>query len=199
MGSALVTAERSSAASASGTEDTATSAMQVSERMANFALEIGTDIVVGSSAQQLIMLAVQVVATLFGNTKLTIAVEDPGYPTIFDSFERLGHQLVGIEIDAYGAIPGSLENALTLGDVSVWVALSPQVGSSEVIDQGAALGVLVAPGEPFFVGIGHHDVIRINAGSANDADQAAEVGDKLATAILRAADSSSRSFLDSHV
>jgi DNA-binding transcriptional MocR family regulator len=86
-----------------------------------------------------------------------------------------------------------------LDGVSVWVVLSPQVGSSEVIDQGAALGVLVAPGEPFFIGIGHHDVIRINAGSANDADQAAEVGDKLATAILRAADSSSRSFLDSHV
>jgi GntR family transcriptional regulator / MocR family aminotransferase len=316
------------------------------------------DIVVGSSAQQLIMLAVQVVSTLSGNSKLTIGVEEPGYPTIFDSFERLGHQLVGIEIDAHGAIPASLENALTLGaqavlltprahnptgaswspermsalsnliaahpevvafeddhfagistthpgslfsdprigdrviyirsfsksidpdfriaiaaarsrvralmmeeksfadgwssrlsqsviaevladpnleislqraakayqdrrraavsalnsraaglakatpgldGVSVWVVLSPQVGSSEVIDQGAALGVLVAPGEPFFIGIGHHDVIRINAGSANDADQAAEVGDKLATAILRAADSSSRSFLDSHV
>jgi DNA-binding transcriptional MocR family regulator len=83
--------------------------------------------------------------------------------------------------------------------VSVWVALSPEVGSSEVIEHGAALGVLVAPGEPFFIEIGHHDVLRINSGSAHHADQAAEVGDKLGTAILRAADSSSRSFLDSHV
>jgi len=41
--------------------------------------------------------------------------------------------------------------------VSVWVVLSPQVGSSEVIEQAAALGVLVAPGEPFFIGIGHHE------------------------------------------
>lgn len=317
-----------------------------------------TDIVVGTSAQQLIMLAVQVICTLSGTAKLTIAVEEPGYPTIFDSFERLGHQLVGIDVDANGAIPASLEKALALGvqailltprahnptsaswspermtalanlvaahpeviaieddhfagitttrpgslfsderigdrviyirsfsksigpdfrialaaarsrlrallmeeksfadgwssrltqsaiagvladpdleialkrsgqayedrrraaasalssragglvrvtpgmdGVSVWVELSPEVGSSEVIEHGAALGVLVAPGEPFFIGIGHHDVLRINAGSAHHADQAAEVGDKLGTAIVRAADSSSRSFLDSHV
>jgi GntR family transcriptional regulator/MocR family aminotransferase len=317
-----------------------------------------TDLVVGSSAQQLIMLAVQVLCTLRGTTKLVIGVEEPGYPTIFDSFERLGHQLVGIEVDANGAIPGSLENALAFGvqavlltprahnptsaswspermsalsdliaaqpevvaieddhfagitttrpgsffsderigdrviyirsfsksigpdfrmaiatarsrlrallmeeksfadgwssrltqatmaevfadphlelalqttarayedrrkavaaalsskagglarvapgmdGVSVWVALSPEVGSSEVIEHGAVLGVLVAPGEPFFIEIGHHDVLRINAGSANDADQAAEVGDKLGTAILRAAESSARSVLDSHV
>ncbi len=74
-----------------------------------------SDIIVGSSAQQLIMLAVQVVCTLSGQTKLIIGVEEPGYPTIFDSFERLGHQLVGIDVDAYGAIPASLENALALG------------------------------------------------------------------------------------
>ncbi|HEY6842227.1 MAG TPA: PLP-dependent aminotransferase family protein [Chthoniobacterales bacterium] len=317
-----------------------------------------SDIIVGSSAQQLIMLALQVVCTLSGQTKLIIGVEEPGYPTIFDSFERLGHQLVGIDVDAYGAIPASLENALALGvqvvlltprahnptgaswspermsaisntiaahsevvvieddhfagitttcpgslfsderlgdrviyirsfsksigpdfriaiaaarsrlrallmeeksfadgwssrltqysiaevladpdldialgnaaeayedrrratsrvlsskvaglarvtpgmdGVSIWVVLSPEIGSSEVIEHGASLGVLVAPGEPFFIGIGHHDVIRVNAGSANGPDQAAEVGDKLATAILRAADSSSRSFLDSLV
>jgi GntR family transcriptional regulator/MocR family aminotransferase len=317
-----------------------------------------TDLVVGSSAQQLIMLTVQVLCTLCGTNRLTIGVEEPGYPTIFDSFERLGHQLVGIEVDANGAIPASLENALAsgvqavlltprahnptsaswspermamlsdliaaypevvaieddhfagiattrpgslfsderIGDrvvyirsfsksigpdfriaiatarsrlrallmeeksfadgwssrltqsaiaevfadpdleyalqttarayedrrravatalssrvaglarvasgmdgVSVWVTLSAEIGSSEVIEHGAALGVLVAPGEPFFIGIGHHDVLRINAGSANDADQAAKVGDTLGTAILRAAESSSRSFLDSHV
>ncbi len=51
--------------------------------------------------------------------------------------------------------------------VSIWVVLSPEIGSSEVIEHGASLGVLVAPGEPFFIGIGHHDVIRVNAGSAN--------------------------------
>jgi DNA-binding transcriptional MocR family regulator len=317
-----------------------------------------SEIVVGSSAQQLIMLAIEVITTLSGCAKLTIAVEEPGYPTIFDSFERLGHQLVGIEVDAYGAVPASLEKALTHGaravlltprahnptsaswspermlalanilaahpdavaieddhfagiattrpgslfsddriadrviyirsfsksigpdfriaiaaarsrlramlmeeksfadgwssrltqsaiaelfvdpdleaalrraadaygerrwavaralssrvnglarvargmdGVSVWVVLSPEVGSSEVIEHGAALGVLVAPGEPFFIGIGHHDVIRVNAGSANDIDQATEIGDKLGTAVLRAADSSSRAFLDSHV
>jgi DNA-binding transcriptional MocR family regulator len=83
--------------------------------------------------------------------------------------------------------------------VSIWVVLSPKIGSSEVIEHGASLGVLVAPGEPFFIGIGHHDVIRVNAGSANGAERATEVGDKLATAILKAADSSSRSFLDSLV
>jgi GntR family transcriptional regulator/MocR family aminotransferase len=317
-----------------------------------------TDIVVGSSAQQLIMLALRVVCALSGSARLTIGVEEPGYPTIFDSFERLGHQLVGIEVDAQGAVPASLEHALSLGvhavlftprahnptgaswspdrkaaiadlialqgevvaieddhfagtanarpgslfsderigdrviyirsfskslgpdlriaiaiakarlrallmeeksfadgwtsrltqstiagmladseleevlqtatkgyetrrrslaaaltskvsglartapgtdGVSLWIAFSREAGSLEVIEQSAALGVLVAPGEPFYIKIGRHDVVRVNAGSTNDAAQAAEIGDKLATAILRAAETSSRSLLDSHV
>ena len=100
------------------------------------------DIVVGSSAQQLIMLAVQVVSTLSGNSKLTIGVEEPGYPTIFDSFERLGHQLVGIEIDAHGAIPASLENALNSRSAS-GAANSPSTQSDRgLMVAGANVGTL---------------------------------------------------------
>jgi DNA-binding transcriptional MocR family regulator len=49
--------------------------------------------------------------------------------------------------------------------VNVWVYLPPGVESFEVVERAAALGVLTAPGEPFFVRPGRSDVIRMNAGS----------------------------------
>jgi DNA-binding transcriptional MocR family regulator len=316
------------------------------------------DIAVGSSTQQLIMLALSVAGKVAGKEKLVVAVEEPGYPTILDSFERLGHQLVGIEVDQAGAVPVSLEKAIALGatvalltpraqnptgaswtperksalanlialhpevivveddyfagvttvrsgsllvderiedrvihirsfsksmapdlrvafaaakprmrtllmeeksfadgwtshltqlaiatalsdpetgvalcmaskayadrrraatsalvagagglanvipqgeGVNVWVKLSSEVRSSETIEQAAALGVLIAPGEPFFLRIGHNDVVRFNAGSAQGVDQAFEIGQILGRAIVRAAENSSGSFLLPHV
>lgn len=73
------------------------------------------DLLIGSSAQQLMMLALQITSVLNQNLKLLVGVEEPGYPTLFDSYERKGHQLVGIEVDAQGAVPSSVEAALNRG------------------------------------------------------------------------------------
>jgi GntR family transcriptional regulator / MocR family aminotransferase len=70
------------------------------------------DIVVGSSAQQLMVLTLQVLAAASAHSEMTVVVENPGYPTIFDTYERAGHRLVGIEVDAFGAVPASLDAAL---------------------------------------------------------------------------------------
>lgn len=77
------------------------------------------DIIVGSSAQQLMSLAVSTVAGLRGAHSLTIAVEEPGYQTAFDALERAGHRLIGVSVDAYGAAPDSLDAALTAGASAV--------------------------------------------------------------------------------
>jgi DNA-binding transcriptional MocR family regulator len=49
--------------------------------------------------------------------------------------------------------------------VSVWIQLPPGFDSREVIERGAALGVLAAPGEVFYLSPGRSDVIRFNVGS----------------------------------
>ena len=48
--------------------------------------------------------------------------------------------------------------------------------------RAALLGVLVAPGEPFFIRPGRHDVLRLNAGSV-PAEAAADAGRVVAAAI----------------
>ena len=76
---------------------------------------IPADLVIGSSAQQLMFLAVQIASERFQEAQLLVGVEEPGYPTLFDTYERLGHQLIGIEVDDEGAVPASVDNALTKG------------------------------------------------------------------------------------
>jgi GntR family transcriptional regulator/MocR family aminotransferase len=73
------------------------------------------DLVVGASAQQFMILVPQVLAMMSGATRLVVAVEEPGYPTIFDTYERAGYSLVGVEVDAQGAIPVALDAALATG------------------------------------------------------------------------------------
>lgn len=80
-----------------------------------------TDLIIGSSAQQLMTLSAKVVATLVQATSLSIAVEEPGYPTIFDTFERLGHRLIGVQVDQKGLVPSALEQALREGAKAVLV------------------------------------------------------------------------------
>ena len=67
--------------------------------------------------------------------------------------------------------------------VNIWVHLPPGIDSFHVIEQAAYLGVLVAPGEPFFIRPGRGDVLRINAGAVSD-DQAADIGRIVAKAAL---------------
>jgi hypothetical protein len=55
-----------------------------------------------------------------------------------------------------------------------------------VIERAAALGVLVSPGEPFFIRPGRSDVVRLSA-SAISLELAPQMGEALATAALTAA------------
>jgi GntR family transcriptional regulator/MocR family aminotransferase len=76
---------------------------------------LASDLIIGSSAQQLMTLAIQLVTALIQRPNFLVAVEEPGYPTLFDSYERMGHHLIGVEVDAEGAVPASVEKALAKG------------------------------------------------------------------------------------
>ena len=49
--------------------------------------------------------------------------------------------------------------------VNLWIHLPCDFDATEVIERAAALGVLVAPGEVFYLSPGHSDVVRFNVGS----------------------------------
>jgi GntR family transcriptional regulator/MocR family aminotransferase len=72
------------------------------------------NLMVGSSAQQFLMLALEVITRVSGGSPV-VAVEDPGYATLMDSYERAGVQLAGVAIDHLGAVPEALEAALAAG------------------------------------------------------------------------------------
>jgi DNA-binding transcriptional MocR family regulator len=74
--------------------------------------------------------------------------------------------------------------------VNLWVRLAPGIDAAEVIERAASLGVLAAPGEPFFVRVGHNDAVRLNAGAVNP-HKAANAGEYLAQAIARASTATS--------
>jgi GntR family transcriptional regulator/MocR family aminotransferase len=104
------------------------------------------DLLTGSSAQQLMMLSLEVAAELGGCEKPAVAVEEPGYPTIMDAFERAGASLVPVNVDEQGAIPESLDSALRNG-VSM-VLLTPRAhnptGASWSANRRSALAAVLA-------------------------------------------------------
>jgi GntR family transcriptional regulator/MocR family aminotransferase len=75
----------------------------------------GADLLVGTSAQQLMVLATSVIRRLGGAPEPVIAVEQPGYYTIFDTWDHAGIRMIGIETDEDGARPESLESAIRAG------------------------------------------------------------------------------------
>lgn len=113
-----------------------------------------TDLVIGSSAQQLMGLTLGVAATLFRRTPLAVAVEEPGYQTIYDTIERAGFRLIGMEVDEQGALPASFDAALRAGAHAV--LFTPRVhnptGASWTVDRVAALADVLAA---------HPDVVAI--------------------------------------
>jgi GntR family transcriptional regulator/MocR family aminotransferase len=82
------------------------------------------NLVIGSSAQQLMSLCLESVGGLSGSEKSVVAIEEPGYPTIMDTYERAGARLIGIAVDEYGAIPDALAAALEGG--ATLVLLTPR-------------------------------------------------------------------------
>ena len=73
------------------------------------------DLLVGTSAQQFMMLATNVIGRLSGQPVPVIAVEQPGYYTIFDAWDHAGIRMVGVETDKNGARPESVESAIRSG------------------------------------------------------------------------------------
>jgi len=105
------------------------------------------DLVVGSSAQQFLVLAAGIVSQLAGDEEPVIVVEEPGYHTAIDTFERLGCRVIGVAVDEQGAVPASL--AAALDDGAHAVVFSPRVhnptgGSWSVRRVGELADVLVA-------------------------------------------------------
>lgn len=122
--------------------------------MADHILARETNLLIGSSAQQLMGLTLAVAATLFRRTPLVVAVEEPGYQTIYDTIERAGYRLVGMEVDEQGAVPASLDAALHAGAHAA--LFTPRVhnptGASWTIGRLAALADVLAA---------HPDVIAV--------------------------------------
>jgi GntR family transcriptional regulator/MocR family aminotransferase len=73
------------------------------------------DLVLGSSAQQFFTLVQEVAGATSERTGLIAALEDPGYPTLMDTMQRCGVQSLGVAVDAFGAVPASLDEALRNG------------------------------------------------------------------------------------
>lgn len=80
---------------------------------------VNSEVIIGSSAHQLMVFAAEIAAAASPNGKPIIAVEEPGYYTILDTYQRLGYSLVGMHIDQYGVVPDSLDAALQTGAVAV--------------------------------------------------------------------------------
>jgi GntR family transcriptional regulator/MocR family aminotransferase len=86
------------------------------------------DLVIGTSAQQMIGLATDVISRLDGRSEPVFAVEQPGYYTIFDTWDNAGIRMIGVDSDQYGARPDSLESAIRAGANAVLLtprALNP--------------------------------------------------------------------------
>jgi DNA-binding transcriptional MocR family regulator len=73
------------------------------------------DLIIGSSAQQFFALIYEIVCAKSEKSSSCVAVEEPGYPTLFDTIERAGGRLLGVAVDRFGAIPDSLDAALRHG------------------------------------------------------------------------------------
>lgn len=102
------------------------------------------DILIGSSAQQWLVLSSRLLAE--GQSNLTLAVEEPGYPTILDAFDRMRVRLVGLEVDECGAKPESLDRALASGALGVLFTPRGQnpTGASWTSERRTALADVLA-------------------------------------------------------
>jgi GntR family transcriptional regulator/MocR family aminotransferase len=100
------------------------------------------DLLVGTSAQQFMILATDVISRLRGPQEPVVAVEQPGYYTIFDAWDHAGVRMIGIETDEDGALPESLERAIRAGANAV--LLTPRAhnptGASWTPERLQALG-----------------------------------------------------------
>jgi GntR family transcriptional regulator / MocR family aminotransferase len=100
------------------------------------------DLLVGTSAQQFMILATNVISRFGGQPECVVAVEQPGYYTIFDAWDHASVRMIGIETDGNGARPESVESAISNGANAV--LLTPRAhnptGASWTPERLQALG-----------------------------------------------------------
>jgi GntR family transcriptional regulator/MocR family aminotransferase len=73
------------------------------------------NVLVGTSAQQFMILATNVIGRLGGPPEPVVAVEQPGYYTIFDAWDHAGVRMLGVQTDGNGAVPESVESVIQNG------------------------------------------------------------------------------------
>jgi GntR family transcriptional regulator/MocR family aminotransferase len=104
------------------------------------------DLVICSSAQQVFTLILGVIAEDWQEGTPLIAVEEPGYPTVLDTFEHAGCRMIGLNMDEYGVLPTSLEAAVAAGAQAVLFTPRGQnpTGASWSQERCAALADVLA-------------------------------------------------------
>jgi DNA-binding transcriptional MocR family regulator len=73
------------------------------------------DLIIGTSAHQMIGVAAEVVSRLNNSGGAVFAVEQPGYSTIFDTWDRVSVRMIGFEMNEDGGSLESLESAIQAG------------------------------------------------------------------------------------
>ncbi len=75
-----------------------------------------------------------------------VIVENPTFPPLLDLLEQLGMEIIGVDVDAHGIVPNSLEQVLQTGPVALFTqprAHNP-IGVSATPERVAALAALLA-------------------------------------------------------
>ncbi len=106
-----------------------------------------------NSTQQFLALLTNVLVRDVSSRPPVVAVEEPGYQTAMDTFERAGCVLVGMAVDEEGVVPEALRQVLAAGtDMVVFTprALSP-TGASWSPARRAALADVLAEGRETWI------------------------------------------------
>ena len=74
--------------------------------------------------------------------------------------------------------------------VNLWIYLPSGFDAGEVVERAAALGILVAPGEVFYLSPGHSNVVRFNVGSV-ETERVSDCAELLVKAIRQSGGASS--------
>ena len=115
---------------------------------------------------------------------LALLLSDPGLDDALDHARHLYDQrrLVARTIlsDQLGDVGGIINGA---DGLNLWIRFRAGTDASGIIERAAALGVLCAPGEPFYIRPGRNDVLRMSISGVDEAGAAA-AAERLSEAVL---------------
>jgi len=116
---------------------------------------------------------------LIQNVLINIFADDEFEPSLKEAqtaYEMRRHN--ASQAANYFLIPAGGSTWVGKDGVNIWVHLPPGRDAREVIELAAAAGLQLAEGEPFYIAQGHHNVLRLNAGSVSP-DMATRAGNIL--------------------